>query len=237
MRPGSREAPVGGLRPSRSPTGWFDPRATSAGPPGRASLRDLEGLVRDRRPRPHEVFVDHRMVSRGQSTRELVGFEGCSVARKPGRLLVGRAAAHEDAPLREKPGRPPWWSEPPRSKSTPVAAVGGHDGGEGMWSPLRRPGEREAVEANSWRGSPLRRLRGVGSALPCVTDQLRGSVHSSTLPNLNRNPLPPRVVPSGHRRRDAREGMKSVAPPQIAERATDRPCQLQPIELPQFRHL
>ncbi len=49
-----------------------------------------------------------------------------------------------------------------------------------------------ATEAGSRRGSPLRRLRGVGSACPCVADQLRGSVHSSTVSNLNRIPLPSR---------------------------------------------
>jgi len=77
--------------------------------------------------------------------------------------------------------------------NTPAAEVGFRGGGEGMWPPLRRPGEREiATEAGSRRGSPLRRQRGVGSACPCVADQLRGSVHSSTVSNLNRIPLPSR---------------------------------------------
>jgi hypothetical protein len=102
-----------------------------------------------------------------------------------------------------------------------------------------------ATEAGSWRGSPLRRQRGVGSACPCVADQLRGSVHSSTVSNLNRIPLPSRGPdrttsesrPSGRNPVERWASRPGIGDGRSAPVADWIATQLQPIELPQLRHL
>ena len=137
--------------------------------------------------------------------------------------------------------------------------------GEGI-PPLRRILREIATKASSRRGSPLRRPRGVVAQIHAFPTSARGSFHSSTVSNLNRNQLPSRVgsarTSSERRPRpNPREKPSSLRPlphqgnagwchasvrsvdhEESASGVSGPPVdsnvgQLQPIELPQFKHL